>query len=214
MLQGAIIGAVVALIVILLSVRKRKGAQKKLLAVLHAEGLAVVRPILDKSYPPVEKLRVSQIIEHGERMAGLALIGDLHALEAELAMHTGSLTTVAHVDALGLIGLAIRSPDPTSAAARLDELATKVEQEGGITMGQVKKKTRALAALAQGVAGMPISPDHRGRLATVAGDGALTALLIWQGLAQALYRMGDAAGGEEFRQKVLAHTNAFEPQQG
>ena len=214
MLQGAIIGAIVALIVILVSVSKRKGAQKKLLAALQAGGAAAARPVLDKAYAPVEKLRLSQIVEQGERMAGLALIGDLHSLEAELAMHTGSLTAVAHVDALGLIGLAIRSPDPTSAAARLDELATKVEQEGGMTMGQVKKKTRALAALAQGVAGMPISPDHRGRLATVAGDGAMTALLIWQGLAQALYRMGDTAGGEEFRQKVLAQTNAFETPQG
>lgn len=214
MLQGAIIGLIVGLIVVLVSLSKRKGVQKRLLAALHAGGPAAARPVLDKAYAPVEKLKLNQILEQRERMAGLTVIGDLNALEAELAGHTGKLTAVVQVNALGLLGVAIRSPDPLPAAARLDALATQMEQEGGITMGLVKKKTRALAALAQGLTGVPIAPEHRANLAKVAADGAMTALLVWQGLAQALYRVGDAAGGEEFRQKVLAHTNTFEVRPG
>lgn len=210
MIEGAIIGAVVGLIVSLVMMLGRKGTRKKLLEALRAAGRETARALLDQKLPPLTKIPLGKIIDQRERMAALAILGDVAALEAELPAHRGALTAVVQVNAVALLGIAVRSPDPRDAAARLDALATRMEQEGGATMALVKKKTRALAVLAKGLTGEPIPSQTRMVLDSLTGDGGMVQLVIWQALAQALEKAGtQLEQAQSLRRKVQEHTNAF-----
>jgi hypothetical protein len=210
MIEGAIIGAVVGLIVSLFMMLGRKGTRKKLLEALRAAGPQAARGLLDEKLPPLTKIPLGKIIDQRERMAALAILGDVAALEAELPAHRGALTAVVQVNAVALLGIAVRATDPSDAAARLDALATQMEQEGGATMALVKKKTRALAVLAKGLSGEPIPSQTRLVLDSLTGDGGMVQLVIWQALAQSLEKAGkQLEQARSLRGKVQEHTSAF-----
>ena len=211
MLQGAIIGAIVGVIVSLIMLLARRGFRTKFLRALNEGGPTAARALLDRKAEPATKLGINQILSQRERMAALALLGDVAALEQEIAGHRGPLTAVVQVNALGLLGVAVRSADPGDAVRRLDELATQMEREGGRTFALVKKKTRALAVLAQGLTGREIPSQTRMTLDSFSGDGGMVQLLVWQATAQALEKTGQTQQAEGIRQKVRALTDAFEP---
>lgn len=209
-IEGAIIGGAIGVTVSLVMLAQRSGRRKKLIKALASpEGPEAARAQLDASIKPVTKIPLSKILDQRERMAGLAVVGAVEALEQELAGHDGALTSVVQVGALGLLGLALRK-DPAEAAARLDALATRMEQEGGRAMALVKKKTRALAHLAAGVAGTPIPVDKLLTIEQLANDGGLVQLVVWQALSQAMRRAGKLPQAEGFANKVRQHTRAFE----
>jgi len=210
MLEGAIIGAIVGVIFSLVMLLARRGFRTKLLRALKEGGPEAARALLDRKVEPATKVGVNQILSQRERMAALALLGDVAALEQEIAGHRGTLTAVVQVNALGLLGVAVRSADPADAARRLDELAAQMEREGGRTFALVKKKTRALAVLAQGLTGREIPSQTRMTLDSFSGDGGMVQLLVWQATAQALEKTGQTQQAQGIRDKVRAFTDAFE----
>ena len=211
MIEGAIIGAVVGLIVSLVMMLGRKGTRKKLLETHKTAGLEAARRFLDQKIPPLTKIPLGKILDQRERMAALAILGDLPTIEQEIPAHRGALTAVIQVNAIALLGIAVRSADPKDAVARLDALATQMEQEGGATMALVKKKTRALAVLAKGLTGEPIPSQTRMVLDSLTGDGGMVQLVIWQAIAQSLEKQGtQLEQAQSLRRKVQEHTSAFE----
>ena len=139
----------------------------------------------------------------------VALVGQYRA-SSEIAGHTGPLTAVVQVNAIALLGLALRAEDPSGPGQRLDQLATQMEQEGGRTMKLVKKKTRALAVLAQALAGERIPSEVRLTLESFSGDGGMVQLLVWQATAVALEKLGQTQQANDLRTKVRSFTDAFE----
>ncbi len=207
--ETAIIGGAVGATVSVAMLLKRRSRRTKLIKVLGGgEGVKEARSFLDASLPALEKIPLSKILDQLERMAGLALLDDSAAIEAEIGKHYGALTCEVQVKAIGLLGLAVRG-EPT-AAPRLDELAERMETEGGRTMHLVKKKTRALAHLAAGVAGTPIPTDQLMSIEDVAAAGGMVQLLVWQALSMAMARAGKSAQAAGFRERVRRQTRAFE----
>jgi len=210
-IEGAIIGAVVGGVVSLVMILMRKGLRKELLRLLKQQGPEAARRFLDRKIPATRKLGINQILNQRERMAALALLGDTEAIDQEVAGHHGVLTATVQVGAIGLLGLTLRGADPAEGAARLDALATKMEQEGGRTMALVKKKTRALAVLANAMAsGERIPSEVRLTLESFSGDGGMVQLLVWQATAIALEKLGQEQQAQGLRDKVRAFTDAFD----
>jgi hypothetical protein len=210
MLEGMIIGAVVGLVVSLVMILMRRGLRKEFLRLCREQGAPAARAFLDRKIRPTTRLRLSDILNQRERMSALALLGDGESLEREIDGHSGPLTAVVQVDAIGLLGLAVRSGDPAPWVQRLEALATRMEQEGGRTMVLVKKKTRALAGLGQGLLGQAIPSATRMTLESFSGDGGMVQILVWQATSLALQRAGQDEQAEGIRKKVLALTDAFE----
>lgn len=210
MIEGAIIGAVVGMIFAVVMLLRRRRFRNDLLALIAENRREEARALLDRKIQPTKKVTISKLVGQRERMAGLTMLGDLDTLEEEVSDHHGPLTAEVQVDAIGLLGIAIRSVDPSDAARRLSELATRMETEGGRTMKLVKRKTRALAALAAGLKGEDIPSQHRLTLDSFEGDGGMVQILIWQALSLALLAAGQEGQARGLRKKVLALTRAFE----
>lgn len=209
MLMGAIIGAVVGLLVTMIMLSQRNRRKKAFLTALNSQGPEAARAFLDSAIKPRAKMGVSHILDQRERMAGLALLGDVQAIEAEHANHTGPLTAEVQVGAIALLGVALRSDDPRDAAGRLDALATRFEGEGGRMMALVKKKTRAMAAVAAGLTGKPVPREMRDQIASMAsGETPLVKLCLYAAMARAIEAIGGDAG--HLWRMVREHTHAFD----
>ena len=210
MIQGALIGLIVGVILTVMRARSRKGIQAAVLGPLAAGDPAQARAALDKKIPPLTKIPNTKILEQRDRMAALTLLNDVQALEAETASHSGHITAVGQVNAIALLGVALRSADPADAARRLEDLATRVETEGGRLLGLVKKQVRAFAVLARGLGGAPMSADALGPIAALANESGVTQIVLWQALARAYAAAGQAQNAESYRARVQAVTQAFE----
>jgi hypothetical protein len=209
-LTGAIIGAIAGLTVSLIMILMRRGFRTTFLRALREQGPAAARAVLDGKVRAAAKIALRHIIDQRERMAALALLGDVTTIEQEMAQHTGLLTAVVQVNAIGLLGVGVRSADPSDPARRLDELATRMESEGGRAMVLVKKKARALAVLALGLTGKPIPSPTRMTLDSFNGDGGMVQILVWQATALALERVGQTQQAQGIRGKVRLLTDAFD----
>jgi len=210
MIEGAIIGAVIGVVVSLVMVMQRGGTRKKVLAMFAQGGPEAALRLLDQRIPPVQKIALSKLIAQRERMAALGAFGDLARIEQEMAGHSGSLTAEVQVKAIGLLALAVRSQTPAEVVVRLEELATRMETEGGRTMALVKKKTRAIAGLAKGLCGERIPGATRLSIDSLTSDGGFVQLLIWQAMRRALTAAEQSEQAQIFAGKVLALTRAFE----
>lgn len=210
-LEGAIIGGAIGLIVSLVMLAKRSGRRKKLVAALANQGPEAARELLDAALPPLAKIPLSKILDQRERMAGLALVGDVDALRQEIADHEGPLTAHAQVDAIAYLALVVRG-EVEEGSQGLEALAQRVEQEGGRGLMLVKRKVRALAELAKAVAGSALIPAQRLQVESVAGEGGLVQVLVWQGLSLALRAEGKEVQAEGMANKVRKVTRAYERQ--
>jgi len=210
MLQGAIIGLIVGIIMTVVMLLRRKGLQKQVLDLLARGDVAGARLYLDRKVPPVSKIPLNKINDQRDRMAALAAINDTAALEQEVAAHDGKLTATVQVDAVALFGIALRAGDPGPAVDRLDALATKMEQEGGALMGLVKKQTRAWADLGRGLQGQALTAEQRTAVGGLTNHGGLVQLLVWQGLYKAFEAAGTPEHGQQYRAQVQALTQAFD----
>ena len=209
MLQGAIIGLIVGLVMTVVMTSKQKKRKERFFKALDNNGPEAARTVLDTEVKPLAKLPMNSILDQQDRMAGLAIIGDLQTLETEIAGHTGKLVSVAQVNAIGLLGVTIRADDPADGARRLEELATRMESEGGATTKLVKKKVRNLANLARSITGQMMPPDTSTAIQQMTTrEPQLVRVLLCQGMVRAI----SAAGGDpaEMRARVQKDTRAFD----
>lgn len=212
-IEGAIIGGVIGAGISVAMLLQRSSRRKKLIKALGSgDGAKQARALLDASLPARDKIPLSKILDQRERMAGLAMLDDCAAIEGEIAQHQGAPTSEVQVNAMGLLGLAVRGD--ATAPERLEELAGRMESEGGRTMHLVKKKTRALAHLAAGAAGAPIPTDQLMAIESLAADGGMVQLLVWQALSMAMERAGKNPQAEGYRNRVRQQTRAFEGPEG
>jgi hypothetical protein len=214
MIQGAIIGLIVGIVMTVVMARKRKGIQAAVLGPLNAGDATQARAALDKKVPPLTKIPNTKIIEQRDRMAALTLLNDVQALEAEAASHSGHITALGQVNAVALLGIAVRSADPADAAQRLEALATHVETEGGRLLGLVKKQVRAFAVLGRGLTGAPMDADALGPIASLANESGVTQIVLWQAFVRAYEASGQTQNAESYRTRVQAATKAFDAQAG
>jgi hypothetical protein len=210
-LEGAIIGAIAGALVALVTLLRRARRATRFLAAVDGGGAAEARALLDKQIPPRTKIPLSKTADQFDRMAGLALLRDAPALERELAGHTGHLSAVTQVDSLALIGLALVGHDPLGAAERLDELALRVERDGGRALRLVKQKVKQLAGLGRSLAGQPLEAAQVTALDRLAaGYPLLPRLLLQQAIGEAFERAGKPEGARLFKDRVRQKTRAFE----
>jgi hypothetical protein len=188
---------------------KRKGLRKAFLGALQAQGPQAARAVLDRRIPATKKLKLNQIVDQRERMAALAILNDVTSLQAELDGHHGPLTGVTQVNAMGLLGVALRSAEPGPAATALEQVADNVDQHGGRSLGLVKKKTRALAKLARALDGGQLESRDRLTLESFSRDGGMVELVVLAATARALDAAGQPKQAAGLRGKVEAHTSAL-----
>jgi hypothetical protein len=211
MLEGAIIGAVVGIAGGAIALYKQTGGAKKVLDAYASGGREAARLELDKRFRPRDKIPLGDFQKQMDRMALLAIIGETQALEGELARHDGALTVVTQVNATGLLGLILRGPDSAGAAARLEGLSRKMDEEGGRAFGLVKKKMRNLAELGRALASrQPLTSDHQLAIMPLTRTPGAQGLLYKQALSVALKQTGLHEQANALAAQVRERTRAFE----
>lgn len=207
MLQGALIGLIVGGIMAYLTWQKNKKRGASVLLAFASGGKEEALRALNAATPAMPGLKANHVVPQQERMAALAVIGDGEAIMEEIKLHRGKLNLTAQVQGIGLLGARVRGVK--EASGQLNELATKMEQEGGALMGAVKAKLRTYADLASALDETPLPPKsgaaaHR----LTASESPMARLVIMAALANATERVGGDA--QELRSKIRESTNAFD----
>lgn len=161
MLQGAIIGMVAALVmVVITAVRNNKGG-KKIMAALDADDAAGARAALDAyAKPPGVKVRAGQMPLMIERFAWLGIIGDLETLENEYRSLNVSNKGVSYqLRTQAITSLLAHRTDPAD-LEELQALYEDIQANGGAMLGLIKKLVAAHLAVARGLQGVAIDPAH------------------------------------------------------
>ncbi len=209
--HGLIIAIVSAIVLAAISLFLRNRLREAVLGTLKRRGAEAALVLLDSRIPPLKQVEASQLGQQRERMAALALLGRYGQLERELAAHTGAISAVVPVKALGLLALAVRADDPRRAAARLGDLAAEVERDGGQMGVPVQKCTRALASLAGAIAsGSRLEATVRVTIKQLCDAGGLTQLVIWQALRRSLAAAALDDQADVYASSVRALTSVFE----
>jgi hypothetical protein len=105
---GLIISLLVAIVTaIARSQRGSSGAARDFLAFLQAGDKAAARSALDRRYPAEREASGRSYVRLRQRFAGLALLADAAAIEAELAALTGPPEWTIPVELIAYLGLAI-----------------------------------------------------------------------------------------------------------
>jgi hypothetical protein len=205
-------GAVIGVIAALRHSAHADRAHRALLAALASGGRPVARALLERTLPPFQHIIPDKVPKQRERMAALTLLDDVDALETELAAHRGRFATLARLNAVALIGIAVRTTGDARAhaIARLDELGAAVERDAGRMHWQLKRETHALVALGHGLIGVPIAPPDIAQLAKLAYRGTL-GLVVSHALVAGFAASGLPGQAETCRRRVRAATDAFEP---
>jgi hypothetical protein len=94
-------------------------------------GEVAARDRLDELFPTNTRLARSRVGLARRRMVALALLGDLETLEREVRAHVGPPALVAEVNAVALVGLALRGTDPRGAMERIDDLHRRLRRQAG-----------------------------------------------------------------------------------
>lgn len=208
MIQGALIGLVVGLVMAFITWQKNKKRGGSVLAALNEpNGQAAALAALNRSTAPTIKLNAQSMVAQRERMAALTLIGDGDAIVRELGQHDGKIGIVAQVHSIGLLGARVRGV--ANATSQLNELATRMETEGGRLTGVVKKTVRSLADLAAAIDGAPLPAESGARVRHLAAsDSPMSRIVVQAALAQ----MIEAAGGDATAQRKVIRqtTRAFD----
>ena len=209
MLQGAIIGAVVGIIMtIVINQQKKKGAGK-VLGEYATSGQQAARAALDAMQPAVTKAATSKFQKLIERFAGLAIIDETDALEAEVNSLTGAKNVVVQLQAIGLLGLAVRAEDPSRYAAQLRDISDTFEKEGGKLMKLVKRNLRIYANLAEGLSGEAITEETRVQFGSLAPKNSMSGVVLYQARGMAHEASGQSADAAACFEVVKGHTQAF-----
>jgi hypothetical protein len=207
MLQGALIGLIVGGVMAYLTWQKNKKRGTSVLLAFASGGKAAALKALNEATPAMPGLKANHLVAQQERMAGLAIIGDTDSIMQEIKLHRGKLNLTAQVHGIALLGARVRGVK--EASGQLNELATKMEQEGGALMGAVKTKLRTFANLAAALDDTPLPPEagtaaHR----LSASEGPMARLVVMAALAKATERFGGDA--RVIRSKIRESTKAFD----
>ncbi len=207
MLQGALIGMVVGLVMAYLKWQKNKKRGASVLLAFASGGKAAGLEALNKTTPAMPEIKATQIVPQQERMAALAVIGDAGRIMQEIKLHRGKLKITAQVHGIALLGARVRGV--SEASSQLTALATQMEQEGGSLMAAVKTKLRTYADLAGALDGSPLPPES-GAAANrlTASENPMSSLVVMAALAMATEKVGGDA--HVLRSKIRESTQAFD----
>lgn len=161
MLQGAIIGMVAALVMIVITaIRNNKGG-KKIMAALDANDMAGARAALDAyAKPPGEKVSAGQMPTMLERFAWLGIIGDLGTLEDEYqSLHASNKGVSYQLRAQAIASLLAHRTEARDLDA-LQALDEDIQQNGGAMLGLIKKLVAAHLNVARGLQGVVMDPAN------------------------------------------------------
>jgi hypothetical protein len=169
--------------------------QKKLVAAVDHGDLPKARALIAKHAPPV-KAKGSfpnlKLLPQRTRVLGLWLVGDLDAVRAELALHTGGPAYLTNVHLFGLLALATEpGTDAQSLVAEAERVAERVDKEASALQKLLKDYAKMLVAVGAGLAGRPIDGRAIGALVNkVGGEPVLTKILVLRMLVVAAERAG------------------------
>lgn len=202
MLQGAIIGLVVGLVMVAIRFYKQgKGGQaiKEALQKGGAEG----RAALDNYVAPSHSGKVSanKLLDHLERFGWLAILGDLQALEEEGQSIVGGLSVTTQLQAQALAGLLAHDPNPQRHVASMDAVADRIEAEGGMMLKLVKTTTGDIRAMARAIAGQGMDAEARKRLQGRAGQSTPAVRVV---LLRLIARATELAGEDPSSYRAAA----------
>ncbi len=201
MLQGALIGAFVSVIIIVFRLMKQRNAAKSVLAGMTQGNPQAARAQLDQKYPAVQRLSTMNFQDQIERICWVAILGDVGSAERELQAYEGGLNLTTQVRAFGYAALLAHRTDARDIQSMAHTLHL-IESEGGMMLGVIKKMTRDFASVAKALNNeQPIDADAVKRLtrrAAQMGPGAKIA--VYRYVSRALDSQGQ--NGAEWATKA------------
>lgn len=205
MLQGAIIGLVVGLVMVVVRTIQQKRGGTKVMAALRAGG-PEGRAALDGYVAPVQgKVSANKLLDLLERYSWLAVIGDHDELEREAAQIDGHINIVSQLQAQAAVGLLAHRTEQRD-LERLRAVADRIEREGGALSKLVKKQLRDLVSVADALDTRQLDVEAQQRvLAKARQSGPGTKLVLLRFVARALeYAGGDATHLKQEADQVMA----------
>lgn len=192
MLQGAIIGLVVGLVMVAIRFYKQgKGGQ----AIKEAlkQGGPAAREALDKYVKPspTGKVSANKLLDHIERFGWLAILGELQDLEQEGQAIQGGLSVTTQLQTQALAGLLAHDPHPQRHVPAMDAVADRIESEGGMMLKLVKTTTGDICKMAHAIDGRGMDAEARKRLQGRAGQSSPAVRVV---LLRLIARASELAG--------------------
>ena len=193
MLQGAIIGLIVGLVMVVVRMVKAKRGGTKVVSALQRggpEGLAA----LDGYVKPVHgKVSATRLLDLLERYSWLAVMGAHDALESEAAQLHGHINVVSQLQAQAAVGLLAHRTEARD-LARLREVADHIEAEGGALSKLVKKQLRDLELVSRALESRQLDVEaHQRVLARARQTGPATKLVLYRFVTRAVEQAGGDA---------------------
>jgi hypothetical protein len=182
--------------------------QKQLVAAVDKGDLAKARALIAKHAPAV-KAKGSfpnlKLLPQRTRVLGLWLVGDLDAVRAELALHTGGPAYLTNVHLFGLLALATEpGTDAQSLIAEAEQVCARVDKEAAAIQKLLKDYAKMLVAVGIGLAGRPIDGRAIGALLNKVGsEPVLTKILALRMIVVAAERAGTPSPDFAARLRVL-----------
>lgn len=153
--MGVLIGGIIGLIIgaiILNRTNAKARAHREGVNKLVSAGGAGGRAALDKRIPAARAIDDDALLElQSQRLAALAGLGELEAIEAELAAHTGAPVRVGTLRIIGRTALAVKGRDVAENARRVEAEITTLE--AAKTNQLTLRALRAWVPLARAAAG-------------------------------------------------------------
>ncbi len=193
MLQGAIIGLVVGLVMFIIRTVQQKKGGSSVMAALRAGG-PEGRVALDGYVAPVHgKASANKLLDLLERYSWLAVIGDFDDLEREAEGLEGHINIVSQLQAQAAVGLLAHRTEQRD-LERLRAVADRIEAEGGALSKLVKKQVRDLAKVADALETRQLDVEAQQRVVGKARQsGPGTRLVLLRFVARAVEHSGGNA---------------------
>jgi hypothetical protein len=203
------VGLAICAVVVAVEFLKKKQTGRRFLGILNTGGAVAARQFLQSRVPSAIRLLPNKVNEQRTRMAALVILGDVEQIQTELGGHRDeNLIHTARVHVVGLLGLAVRAPDPSPYVDHLESLASRVAMGG--PEHPLALETRRAADLGAALAGRPLGPVLTAAILSDAKRSErLVGLVQRQALAVALERGGDAAKANEIFALVRAQASTF-----
>jgi hypothetical protein len=187
------IGAIAAFV----ASEKSRGRAKKIFEALNSQGPAAARAALEEVYPNKPG------VPNPERIAALAILGDIPAVERELPALTGHPQFVPQVEAVGQLALVLYGPNPEHAAVKLVEVNEKIKKVTSKLAKIPREHGDAIAHLGQALVGRaPTSAISRPILLRAAAGRLFMRLLFLEAIVRALEVAGEKDKAANAREEL------------
>jgi hypothetical protein len=183
----AALAAVAVVVARVAASRWRRQRARAFHAALTAIGPTALRARVDRDHPAAAAIDHRNARALRTRMAALALLGDISAIEREVATHQGLLLDLADVQTIGLLALALRGREPARAAVRLRALADRASRElaGALAAGALPT-ILSFASLAEALVGAAPPPISTAALERATRTEPLVRALVWESFTRVL----------------------------